>query len=255
GGIIDDENWYGIEGDSFTTYEMLRTLGHYELLKIGDRDRGVMLYRTMRMREGASLSQVTKEICRDLGIRAEVMPMSDDRVTTRIVTDRGKMSFHQFWVVRKAKDKVQDVEFLNSEQASPAPDVVDALDESEFIIVGPSNPITSLGPILAVGGIRSALERNRSKVLAVSPVIGDAPVSGPTGVLMRGLGYGVSPVSVAEIYREFVSMFVLHEEDKTISSEIENLKMEVFLEDILMPDFSSRIELAQKILQMLGHEK
>lgn len=165
------------------------------------------------------------------------------------------MSFHQFWVARKAEDKVQDVEFLNSNQVSPAPGVVDTLDESEFIIIGPSNPFTSLGLIVAVEGIRSALGRNRSKVLAVSPMIGDDPVSGSTGVLMRELGYEVSPVSVAEIYRDFVSIFVLHEEDRTISSEIENLKIEVFLKDILMPDLSSRIGLAQRIFRVSGHEK
>ncbi|KXA95665.1 hypothetical protein AKJ65_01115 [candidate division MSBL1 archaeon SCGC-AAA259E19] len=253
-GIIDDENWYGIKGESFTTHEMLRTLGHSELLRIGDRDRGVMLYRTMRMREGASLSQVTKEICRELRVEADVMPMSDDRITTRVDTEKGEMSFHRFWVARRAKDRVREVKFLNSEKASPAPGVVEALDESEFIIIGPSNPITSLGPVLAVEGIRSALVRNRSGVLAVSPVIGNAPVSGPTGVLMEGLGYEVNPVSVAEIYQDFVSMFFLHEKDRNFSSEIENLEMDVFLEDILMPDLSSRIKLAQRILRTLGYE-
>lgn len=250
-GIIDDKNWYGIKEESFTTHEMLRTLGHSELLKIGDRDRGVMLYRTMRMSEGATLSQVTGEICRELGVKAKVMPMSNDRVTTRVVTESGEMSFHRFWVARRAKDKVRDVKFLNSEKASPAPGVVDALDESEFIIIGPSNPITSLGPITAVEGIRSALERNRNKILAVSPVIGDAPVSGPTGVLMEGLGYEVNPINVAEIYRDFVSMFIMHEGDRTLSSEIENLGMEVFLEDILMPDISARVRLARDILRVL----
>lgn len=254
-GIVDDEKWYGMEEDSFHVYEMLQELGHNELLKIGDRDRAIKLYRTMRLEEGAGLSQVTEEICRGLGVEADVLPMSDERVTTRITTDEGEMSFHEFWVERRAKVEVRDVNFLNADEAEPAPGVVEALDESKSIVVGPSNPITSLGSMLSLSGIRSALRRNREKILAVSPVLGDAPVSGPTGVLMRGLGYEVSPISVAEIYEEFVNMFLLHEEDESMASNIEDLGMEVLLADINLPDFSSRVQLAEKILDILEYGK
>lgn len=254
-GIIDDEKWYGMEGDSFHVHEMLQELGHNELLKIGDRDRAVKLYRTMRLREDASLSQVTEEICRGLSVGADVLPMSDERVTTRIITDEGEMSFHEFWVERRAKVEVQDVNFLNADEAEPAPGVVEALDESKSIVVGPSNPITSLGPMLGLSGIRSVLRRNREKILAVSPVLGDAPVSGPTGVLMGGLGYEVSPISVAEIYEEFVDLFLLHEEDESMTSNIEDLGMEVLPADINLPDSSSRVQLAEKILDILEYGK
>lgn len=252
-GIVDDEKWYGMEEDSFSGHEVLSQLGHDELLKIGDRDRAVKLYRTMRMDSGAALSEVTDEICRGLGVRADVMPMSDDRVRTRVSTEEGEMSFHDFWVARGGEVKVRDVHFQGSREASPAPGVVEAQDDSDSIVIGPSNPITSLGPILSVEGIREALERNREKVLAVSPVIGDAPVSGPTGVLMGGLGHEVSPVSVARIYRDFVSDFVLHEEDEEMVPKIEDMGMEVHLADILIPDLKSREELAREILRILGY--
>ncbi len=251
-GIIDDDNWYGIEGDSFTIHDTLAELGHKEILKIGDKDRAVQLYRTMRMREGVPLSKVTEEICRGLGVSAEVLPMTDDRVTTRVLTEEGEISFHDFWVKRRAEVRVEDVRFEGSSDAEPAPGIRETLNESDSIIIGPSNPITSLGPILSVDGIRSCLEDNREKVIAISPVIGDGPVSGPTGVLMNGLGHDVSPVGVAKIYRDIAGGFVLHEEDGEMKSDLEDMDMEVFLRDILMPDISSRERLASEILEVLG---
>lgn len=253
-GIIDDEKWYGIKGDSFSGHEMLQKLGQDEILKIGDTDRAVKLYRTLRMENEATLSQVTEEICKGLGVRAKVKPMSDDRVETRIITEDGEMSFHEFWVVEGAEVNVTDVNFLMSDRASPAPGVIETLDESDSIVIGPSNPITSLGPILSIEGIRKALERNREKILAVSPVVGDSPVSGPTGVLMDGMGHEVSPLGVARIYKDFVRHFMLHEEDEKFSSEIEDIGLNVHLEDILMPNLPKRRELSRKILRVLDYK-
>lgn len=252
-GLIDDQKWYGIEEDTFHTHDMLKDLGHEEILRIGDRDRSVKLYRTFRMREGATLSQVTKEICTGLGVQSKVLPMSDDRVTTRVFTDKGEMTFHEYWVERGAEDEVRDVKFMNHESADPAPGVLESLNDSESIIIGPSNPITSVGPILAIDETRSALERNREKVIAVSPVLGDAPVSGPTGDLMRGLGHEVSPTGVANIYKDFVGLFMLNEGDEDFATEIKDLGMEVSLADILIPDLSSRISLAEEILEVIDY--
>ncbi|KXB06031.1 hypothetical protein AKJ53_01525 [candidate division MSBL1 archaeon SCGC-AAA382F02] len=254
-GIIDDEKWYGIKNDSFTGHEMLEELGHEELLKIGDKDRAVKLCRTLRMQEGATLSQVTKEITNSFDIQASVLPMTNDLVTTRIVTKNRKMTFHEFWVENKGEEKVTGVNFLKAEEANPAPDLLETLNESKNILIGPSNPITSLGPILAIEEIRKNLEKNREKTLAVSPILGDSPVSGPTGVLMRGLGYEVTPTNVAELYKEFVSSFMLHEDDESMISHIEDLGMNVHLADLYMPDTSSRINLAEEILEVLGYSK
>lgn len=252
-GIVDEEKWYGIGEDSFHTYEMLRNLGHEELLKIGDKDRAVKLYRTLKMDRGLTLSEVTDEICEGLEVKANVMPMSNDQVRTEIDTENGKMSFHEFWVERGAEDEVLDVSFEGAEDASPAPGVLEALNDSDFIIIGPSNPITSLGPILAIDIIRESLMENRDRVLAVSPVIGDSPVSGPTGVLMDGLGFEVSPQGVAEIYKDFVQSFVIHEKDSSFVRDIADRGIHVFLRDILIPDMSSKLELAREILQIINY--
>lgn len=251
--IIDDEKWYGIRGDSFSGYEMLEDLGHDELLRMGDRDRAVKLYRTMRMREGAELSQITREICEELGVKSEVLPMTDDRVMTRVFTSEEEMTFHEFWIEKGGEVEVEDVNFLNSDSADPAPGVVDSIGESDLVIVGPSNPVTSVSPIISIDEILDALKENRHKTVAVSPVIGDSAVSGPTGVLMRGLGREVSPHGVAEMYEEFVSKFFLHETDEGFFEDVKNLDMEPSLSDILIPDISSRVDLARSLLEELDY--
>ena len=213
-GIVNEETWYGIRGDTFFCHEALKHLGHVELLRIGDRDRATKLYRTLMLKQGKPLSEITKEICQHLGVQANVLPMSDDRVKTLIDTEAGIMQFHEFWVARRAKDKVIGVRFEGAENAEPAPGVLEALERADGILIGPSNPVTSIGPILAVEGIREALSRNRGRVVAVSPIVGNAPISGPAGVLMRGLGYEVSPVGVARIYRGVAGTLILNNTDE-----------------------------------------
>lgn len=209
-GIINEETWYGIRGDTFFCHEALKRLGHVELLRIGDRDRATKLYRTLMLRQGKPLSTITKYLCERFGVRVGVMPMSDERVQTLVNTEAGIMQFHEFWVVRRANDRVRSVKFEGAEDAKPAPGVLEALERSEVIIIGPSNPVTSIGPMLAVKEIREVLSSNRERVVAVSPIVGNAPVSGPADVLMEGLGYEVSPVGVARFYRGVTGRWECH---------------------------------------------
>jgi LPPG:FO 2-phospho-L-lactate transferase len=248
-GIINEETWYGIRGDTFIQHEELERKGKPELLRIGDRDREWSRYRTKLLRLGKTLSEVTREICERFGIRAKVLPMTDDRVCTRVHTELGPMSFHEFWVARRARVRVNAVRFEGIEVAEPSQGVLESLEKSEAIVIGPSNPVTSIGPILAVSGIGESLTREKEKVLAVSPIVGDAPVSGPAGVLMRGLGYEVSPVGVAQIYKDFVGTLVIDRGDKESADRIKKLGIEVKLADLLMPDISSRTKLARVVLE------
>ncbi len=250
-GIVNEETWYGIRGDTFLCHEMLKRLGEVEMLRIGDRDRAVKLYRTLLLKRGKTLSEATGMLCEKLGVEFRVMPMSDDRVTTSIVTESGKMSFHEFWVVRKAEDRVLDVKFEGVETARPAPGVIETLESAEAILIGPSNPVTSIGPIVSIGEIRRALCRRRGDVIAISPIIGDRPVSGPAGVLMKGLGYSVSPIGVAQLYRDFVGKFLVDYSDGHLAPAIEELDIKVVSTNILMPNHLSRIELARKVLELL----
>ena len=251
-GIVNEETWYGIRGDTFFCHEALKRLGQVELLRIGDRDRATKLYRTLMLKRGEPLSKVTKEICKQFGIRANVMPMSDERVQTLINTEAGVMTFHEFWVARKAIDRVLGISFEGVEDAKPAPGVLEAIEAADVVLIGPSNPVTSIGPILAVEEIREALSRNRGRVVAVSPIVGNAPISGPAGVLMRGLGYEVSPVGVARMYQGAVGALVLNNSDERFDPAIDELGIKAVFMDTLMPDHAARVRLARELLAISG---
>jgi LPPG:FO 2-phospho-L-lactate transferase len=254
-GIVNEETWYGISGDTFERHEELRRQGKPELLRIGDKDREVKRYRTDLLKQGKTLSEATRQLCARFGVGVRVMPMSDGRVRTRVETEAGTLSFHEFWVARRARDRVKGVKFDGVELARAAPGVLDAIRESDAVIIGPSNPVTSIGPIVAIEEIREALVREREKILAVSPIVGKAPVSGPAGALMTGLGYEVSPLGVANIYRDFVRTLVVDRRDAELAEEIEKLNMKVVLEDIVVPDLSARIRLAKRVLEVISARK
>jgi LPPG:FO 2-phospho-L-lactate transferase len=251
-GVVNEETWYGMRDDTFNRHEELRRMGTPELLRIGDRDREIKRHRTDLLRMGMSLSEATDDICRRFGIGARVMPMSNDRVRTVIHTDAGRLTFHEFWVARRARDRVIGVRFEGSELAHPAPGVLRSIDESDAVIIGPSNPVTSIGPILSVREIRSALRRNREKTIAVSPVIGRAPVSGPAGVLMSGLGHEVSAVGVARMYRDVAGLMLIDRRDAGLAGAVEEKGMRARVSDLLMPDVQSRKRLAGEILKIIG---
>ncbi|MBA7502479.1 Phosphoenolpyruvate transferase [subsurface metagenome] len=247
-GVVNEETWHGIRGDTFACHDMLGRLGEPELLRIGDRDRAVNLRRTLELKQEKPLSEVTQELCEQLGVRARVLPMSDDRIQTRVDTEAGTLSFHEFWVRRRAADKVRDVSFEGAEEAKPAPGVLEAIKTAKAIIIGPSNPVTSIGPILAIEDIREEIIRNRERVVAVSPILGNSAVSGPAGELMRGLGYRVSPLGVAKIYRGIIGTLVLDWSDRGRARAVEEFEINTAFADLLMPNVASRVRLAREVL-------
>lgn len=251
-GIVNEETWYGIHGDTFQGHERLKREGKPEMLRIGDLDREVKKRRTDLLKQGDKLSNITEELCRSFHVFSNIMPMSDDRIRTRVYTEAEPISFHEFWVARRARDRVKSVTFEGVESASPAPGVLDAILKSETVIIGPSNPVTSIGPIVAIEEIRSALRRVRERVIAVSPIIGDGPVSGPAGVLMEGLGYEVSPLGVAQIYKDFIGTLIIDKRDNALVPKLEEIGVKTFSTDLLMPDIASRVKLARTVLALAG---
>jgi LPPG:FO 2-phospho-L-lactate transferase len=251
-GIVNEETWYGISGDTFEAHERISRNGKPELLRIGDFDREVKRKRTNLLKAGKRLSTITEELCRSFCVPEKVMPMSDDRVETRVCTKEGPLGFHDFWVARRGRDLVLSVTYEGAEDAEPAPGVLEAIRESEKVIIGPSNPVTSVGPILAVKGIRPALVEARKKTIAVSPIIGGAPVSGPAGTLMRAAGKEVTALGVAQAYKDIASALVIDNRDKELVPEIERLGVKVFVTDLLMPDLVSRERLAREVLSFAG---
>jgi len=197
-GIINEDTWYGVKDDTFITHETLSELGCPELLRIGDRDRAFKIQKTLLL-EDHPLHRAVDVQCRALGVRSRVLPMSNQDSDITIVTDEGEMGFHTFLIERGSEPRVLDVRFSEVE---PAPGVIDAVESADLVIIGPSNPVTSIGPIIGTSGVRKALKN--SPVYAVSPFAGDKPFSGPAGKFMRAWGYSASSLGVAEIYRDFL---------------------------------------------------
>ena len=240
-GLIDDERWWGLRGDSFVTHEALKAMGHFEELMIGDRDRATHILRTELLGYGSTLTAATRELCDVQRINARVLPMSEEDVTSVVETTMGDMHFQDFWITFRGEPDVTGVKLLGA--LKPAPEVMDTLNVSENIVIGPSNPITSIGPILALEGVRDVLQLKF--VLAVSPFIGDRPVSGPAAKLMKAKGFEPSTRGVAECYKDVVDVFIVDERDPT---DLSGYDFEVDRFDTLMTSKEKSKALADFVL-------
>ncbi|ACX72667.1 LPPG domain protein containing protein [Methanocaldococcus vulcanius M7] len=249
--LINEETWYGVKEDTFYTYNQLKMLGFDEILKIGDKDRALKMHKTYYLRRGYKLSEVVEMERKALNIDAKVIPMTDDKVETKILSKiEGKadlLKFHDFWVKRKGEVEVLDVIYENSIYAKPCSEAINAIKNSEFVIIGPSNPITSIGPILSLDGIKEELKHK--KVIVVSPIVGNSAVSGPAGKLMKVKGYDVSVKGVYEYYKDIIDVLVIDSKDKDISGEI---PCEVLITNTIMKTIDDKIRLAKNIIEFCG---
>jgi LPPG:FO 2-phospho-L-lactate transferase len=250
-GLADPKRGWGIRRDTFHCLEALARLGAETWFQLGDRDLATHLYRTERLRQGATLSDVTKEIAAALGVRSQIVPMSDDRVRTRVCTPAGELEFQTYFVKRCARDQVLNVRFEGASQCSPAPGVIDAIAAAGAIILCPSNPFISIGPILAVPGIREALRRKRDRVLAISPIVGGHALKGPAAHMMKSMRLRPAAVEVARLYADFVGVFVLDEMDRKQATEVKNFGMRPVVADTVMRGLRERKSLARVVVRKL----
>jgi LPPG:FO 2-phospho-L-lactate transferase len=246
------ETGWGLEGETFHAIDALDRYGSPTWFRLGDRDLATHLYRTERLRAGTPLSRVTAEIATAWGVRTQLLPMTDDRVATRITAETAtgieELAMQDWFVRHRADPPVVAVRFEGSEQSQPGPGVMAALDRAETILVCPSNPVISIGPILAVPGIRDALVARRDRVVGVSPIIGGRPVRGPADRLMGPLGIEVSCVGVARSYRDFCSTLVIDAADAEHASAVEGLGVRAVVADTLMRDARVAAALARDTL-------
>jgi LPPG:FO 2-phospho-L-lactate transferase len=252
-GASNAEQGWGLAGETFATLEALERFGVPTWFRLGDRDLATHLFRTQRLRAGASLSEVTGEITRAWGLDVRLLPMTDDRVRTRITVarDRGaaeEVAMQEWFVGERCEPPVRGVRFDGAEAASPAPGVLEALRQAEIIVLCPSNPVISIGPILAVPGIRDVLVERRARVAAVSPIVGGAPVKGPADRLMAPLGIDVSCVGVAYAYREICSSLVIDAVDADLASEVEAAGVRAVVADTMMRSPEIAAALAEQTL-------
>jgi LPPG:FO 2-phospho-L-lactate transferase len=240
-GILNTDTWWGIRNDSFTTHEEITRLGIDEFIAIGDRDRAVQIARGEMIRNGMRLTNATKILCDRFGVRENVLPMTDTEVTTLVKTDLGLIHFQEYWVRAKGKIEIEQVVRSFNEPPVATEEVLAVIGASDAVVIGPSNPITSISPILACEGMKTAL--SDKLVIAVSPFIGNSPVSGPAGALMKAAGFEPSSLGTINCYKGLPDIFV-----QDIRDPIEVSNSSRF--DTLMVDEDKSVALAQEILRL-----
>ena len=250
-GLIDPDQGWGVRNDTFAVLQQLGQLGVETWFKLGDRDLALHIRRTQLINEGLKLSEVTDQLCRALGIKPKILPMSDEKVQTRVNTPQGEISFQEFFVKEHWTREVTGIHFAGIEQSQPAPGVLEAMRRAEGVIVCPSNPITSIGPILAVPGIRSALAALEVPVVGVSPLIGATAISGPAHKLMLACGYDPSSLGVARHYGDILDRLFIAAEDQNLASSIQDLSIGPVCTDIRMMTANDKRRLAAEVLAAL----
>lgn len=251
-GEVDEERGWGLRGDTFRWLESLRRFGHETWFNIGDRDLATHLHRTRLMREGVPMTAIVSDIARAFGVDVRLLPMTNDRVRTIVDTEAGDQRFQEFLVKNHARDRVRAVRFEGGDEASPAPGVLEAIREAQAIIIAPSNPIASIGPILSLNDIADALAVSTASRAAVSPIVAGASLQPPAAEMMSGLGYAVDVTSVAEIYRGFIDTLVIDEADAARAPLVEEAGIRPVITSTIMRDEAARAQLARRLLDALG---
>jgi LPPG:FO 2-phospho-L-lactate transferase len=250
-GRLSPERGWGVKGDTFFCLKTMGQIGEPTWFHIGDRDLAMHIFRSKLLAEGRTLSEATAEIATRLGIKACVLPMSDSRVETRVLTPSGDLSFEEYFVQRWYQDPVESVRFAGAAEAHPAPGVLDAIRSSQLVLLAPSNPVTSIGPILAVPGIREALRESRARIAAVSPIVGGAAVAGPAGILMAAQGFAVSIAGIADYYHDFLDLLVVDSQDATAAAQLQKTGLRVHCTSTIMRknNNADRVALARSVME------
>jgi len=246
--LANPETGWGIRDETFATLHMIAQYGEEPWFQLGDRDFATHILRTAAMRAGTPLSEITGQMARNLDIVADLIPMTDDRVATLIDTPDGRLDFQEYFVARHHADAVHGIILDGIESATPTPAALRAIAEAEAIVFCPSNPFVSIGPILALAGLRAALDDAAAPVVVVSPIVGGEALKGPAATMMQGLGHEVSALGVARIYAGLADGVVIDSVDRELSDAIEALGMRVLITDTIMRNTNDREQLARETL-------
>jgi LPPG:FO 2-phospho-L-lactate transferase len=251
-GMLSRERGWGVKGDTFLCLQAMGQLGEPTWFHTGDRDLAVHLLRSRLLAEGKTLSEATSIICGKLAVKARILPMSNSRVETRVDTPAGELSFEEYFVQRWYQDPVNSVRFAGASDAEPAPGVIDAITTADAVLIAPSNPVTSIGPILAVPGVRDALLRSRGKIAAVSPIVGNAPVAGPAGILMAAQGWPCSIAGVAQAYEDFLDILICDTRDARAAESLRQGGLRVQCAQTIMRNADDKAAVAREALTFVS---
>ena len=250
-GAVNPETGWGLTGDSFAVVDQLERFGYARWFNLGDKDLAMAIHRTRLLHEGMPMHEVVAGLVRAWGLGCTIIPMSNDPIRTRIIGPDGEIPFQDYMVKLRTDVEVRGVEFAGAEKAAPAPGVLAALRDAKAVILAPSNPIVSIGPILAVPGLRDALAHSRATRVAISPIIAGEVVKGPAAKMLQTLGHEVSAVGVARIYQGLVDLMVIDEQDAGLAPAVEALGMRCLVTDTIMSSDEKKAALARTIVAAL----
>jgi len=251
--LLDHDKGWGIKKDTFGFLRQMEIFGEETWFRIGDRDTATHLTRTNMLKNGKSLSHITKWMCEKLSIEIKLIPVTDNAIETRIITKKGEMHLQEFWVKHRGMDPVEGIEYQGAEKVRPNPDAMNAIHDSNLIVIAPGNPLTSIGPMLAIKGIRKELSKKKTKVVAISPIIGNSAISGPTGKYLEAAGIEVSALGVAKMYADVCSNIIIDTKDHALTKKIESLNINVHETKIKMTTKQSEDALAASIIKQFYH--
>ena len=253
GNEINPDTGWGLRDEGWRAMDMVAMYGGIDWFRLGDRDIGTHLFRTQRLSEGATLSEVTREIAAKWGVGVNVIPMSNDPVRTIVTTVRGEDLNFQDYFVRLAHDvEIASIKFQGHETAHPAPELISEILEADVILVAPSNPLVSIAPILSIAGIRDVLQKRRKDVIAISGIIGGKALKGPAGRLLNELGYEASAAAVAEIYKDIAGTFVIDDVDKHERKRIQELGLNCIITDTVMTNSTKAADLCRTTFEEIA---
>ena len=249
-GLVDEDRGWGIRGDTFASLEMIQRYGEAAWFNLGDRDLATHIWRTRLLRAGLSLTAITAAQCNALGIASRILPMCDQPTPSMIRTPEGYFHFQEYLVQRGGREEVLEVIYQDIVHAAPAPGVLEAIDQAAAILLCPSNPIISIGTILAVPGVREAIRHSAAPVTAVSPIIQGATLKGPADLMLQGLGFEVSAYGVAQYYGDLLDGYILDTLDAELAPRIEALGLRVEVMNSIMTTLDDKVALASAALNL-----
>ncbi|MGE5595393.1 MAG: 2-phospho-L-lactate transferase [Hyphomicrobiales bacterium] len=255
-GVVNPETGWGIAGDTFAVVDQLQRFGYPRWFNLGDRDLAMAIHRTRLLREGVPLHEVVENLAAAWGLRCRILPMSDAPIQTRIIGPEGReLEFQDYMVRLRTEVEVNGVHFEGAQQAAPAPGVLEALSEARGVVLAPSNPIVSIGPILAVPGVREALAGSPAVRVAISPIIAGEVVKGPAAKMLASLGHEVSALGVARLYEGLIDVMVIDEQDRELAPAVEGLGVRCVVTDTIMSSPEKKKALAETVVQAIADGK
>ncbi len=249
--ILDQERGWGIKKDTFNFLRQMEILGEETWFRVGDRDAATNLIRTNMLKNGKNLSDITKWLCEKFAVSANIIPVTDNSVETRITTSKGELHLQEYWVKHRGKDPVLGIQYIGAEKARPNPEAVNAIHDADRVVIAPGNPLTSIGPMLQIKGIRKELSKIKRKVIAVSPLIGDKAITGPAAKYMEAAGIEANAYGLAKMYSDVCSNIVVDTKDKALIKKIQDLAMNGYETKITMKNKIAEDALASFILKQI----